>query len=154
MKTRRTFPALALSVLLGLGAVPVSYTVAPVPSACAAVQTAAEWYQRGSEAQDAEQYEEAVQDYTEAIRLEPSNAKAYAGRGYMQTLRRMRSGQTSSPREVRMLFLSSCGSMGINEARKKSRCTKQRLFCVWRTVLDFGRVMLWELGNELWKLFA
>jgi Flp pilus assembly protein TadD len=82
MKTRRTFPALALSVLLGLGAVPVSYTVAPVPSACAAVQTAAEWYQRGSEAQDAEQYEEAVQDYTEAIRLEPSNAKAYAGRGY------------------------------------------------------------------------
>ncbi|WP_294154481.1 tetratricopeptide repeat protein [uncultured Selenomonas sp.] len=82
MKTRRTFPALALSVLLGLGAVPVSYTVAPVPSACAAVQTAAEWYQRGSEAQDEEQYEEAVQDYTEAIRLEPSNAKAYAGRGY------------------------------------------------------------------------
>lgn len=193
MKTRHTLPALAFSVLLGMGITPLFDAVAPVPSACAAVQTAAEWYQRGSEAQDAEQYEEAVQDYTEAIRLDPTYADAYNNRGVvycvlqeyeralgdcteaicldpqyagayynrdthawkrmekpsriltrrfvwsrparkrmqvvdiaifalagMQTLCRMRSGQTSSPREVRILSLNSCGRRGFNEAEKRA----------------------------------
>ena len=55
--------------------------VAPWPVASAMSAAAANWFARGMEDDAAGRYEAAVQDYTEAIRLEPELAFAYNNRG-------------------------------------------------------------------------
>ena len=95
MKSKTSILPLALSLFIGLGtATPLSYIALPTPIVSAdssyatadelhEAVTADDWYNRGYDAQTAEpaRYQEAIQCYTKAIRLDPTYTYAYNNRG-------------------------------------------------------------------------
>jgi tetratricopeptide (TPR) repeat protein len=49
-------------------------------------QTASDWYSKGFYAVQNKEYQKAVEYYTEAIRLDPSNPNSYNDRGFSKNM--------------------------------------------------------------------
>ncbi len=80
MKTRYCFTLLTSLLLAGLAAAEVGEKATPA-DAKPALRTSAQWYQSAYDKRHQHNFEAAIADATEAIKLDPSNAKAWLERG-------------------------------------------------------------------------